>query len=295
LIVTDALDMSGLTIYFNQDEAAVRAIEAGADILVKPSDTDAVVRGLIRAVKTGRIAESRIDLSVRRILAAKYDLGIVSKRTTPLDQIDKLLSGPPVAAFAKEVAEHAITLVRDNARTIPLNLPANKKIVNFVITNGDDRRFIALPFIEEMAHLGRPMSTVVLDGRSSEEEIREAIKEASSADFIIASLYGRVRAGEAGSAGLPENPAAALTKLIQGKTPVVGISFGNPYLLSGFPGLQTYVVAYGDMPSLQQATACALLGQIGISGRLPISLPPLYPRGTGIQVKRKKASDNTLR
>ena len=76
--------------------------------------------------------------------------------------------------------------------------------------------------------------------------------------------------------------------MIAGTAPIVGISFGNPYLLQGFPGLRTYIVAYGDMPSLQQATARAVLGEIDIVGKLPISLPGLYPRGTGIQLKASK-------
>ena len=65
---------------------------------------------------------------------------------------------------------------------------------------------------------------------------------------------------------------------------MVGISFGNPYLLMSFRGLRTYLVTYGDMPALQQAAARALLGQIEVSGKLPISLPGMYARGTGIQL-----------
>jgi beta-N-acetylhexosaminidase len=99
-------------------------------------------------------------------------------------------------------------------------------------------------------------------------------------------LYGRVRSGQASSVGIPNAGARALSALIAAKAPVVGISFGNPYLLEGFPALRTYIVAYGDMPSLQQAVARALTGEIDITGKLPISLPGLYPRGTGIQIKR---------
>ena len=73
--------------------------------------------------------------------------------------------------------------------------------------------------------------------------------------------------------------------MLEKKAPVVGISFGNPYLLQSFQGLQTYVVAYGDMPSLQRAAARALAGRSDFTGRLPITLPGLYPRGTGIQLK----------
>ena len=70
--------------------------------------------------------------------------------------------------------------------------------------------------------------------------------------------------------------------------PIIGISFGNPYLLDSFRGLRTYLVTYGDMPALQQAAARALLGEIDITGKLPISLPGLYPRGTGIKLQKTK-------
>lgn len=287
LVVTDALDMSGLTIYFSQDEAAVRAVEAGVDMLIKPSDPDAAVRGLRQAVQTGRITKGRIEGSVRRILAAKYDLGLVRRRLTPLSQVDHLLSNSYVVSFAKEVAEHAITLVRNDSKLVPLSLRPDARILNLVITNGDDRLFIASAFIVEMTRNNRYIDTIVLDGRSSDEEISQAMNRAQNADLVIASLYGRVRAGEARSVSLPESPARALVRLISQNIPVVGISFGNPYLLQTFPQLRTYVIAYGDMPSLQEAAARALLGKTDISGRLPITLPGLYPRGTGIQIKSR--------
>lgn len=285
LIVTDALDMSGLTIYFNQDEAAVRAIEAGADMLIKPSDADAVLRGLHQAVMSGRITEARINHSARRILAAKFDLGLVQRRDTPIEKIDNLLSDAKVTSFAREVAEHAITLVRNDADLVPIKLAPNRKIFNLAITNGDDRLFITMPFVAEMARKEMRVDTAVLDDRSSEDEIREAVKRAQEADCVIVSLYGRVRAGESRSVGLPEAAGRALTELINQNAPLIVISFGNPYLLQNFPRVRTYIVAYGDMPSLQEAAASAVLGKIDISGKLPISLPSLYPRGTGIQLK----------
>ena len=119
-------------------------------------------------------------------------------------------------------------------------------------------------------------------------EVQKAISRAKSADLVIASLYGRVRSGQASSVGIPQAGAQALSALIDAKKPIIGISFGNPYLLQSFPGLRTYLVAYGDMPSLQQAVARALVGEIDVVGKLPISLPGLYPRGTGIQVAKIK-------
>lgn len=287
LIVTDAMSMSGLTLYFTQEEASVRALEAGADLLLKPADVDAAFRGVRNAVTKGRLKEQRLDESVRRVLAAKYDLGLVKQRITPLDAIDMNVAGKQSLDLAREIAEHAITLVRNEDKLVPLNsAKSDIRIFNLAITNGDDRLVIAAPFAAAMSAAGRKVETIVLDDRSSDSEVRKALLRARTADIVIASLYGRVRTGQARSVGLPEPGAKALSALIAGKAPLVGISFGNPYLLQNFPELRTYVVAYGDMPSLQQAAARALLGQIDVVGKLPISLPGLYSRGTGIQLKK---------
>lgn len=289
MIVTDALSMSGLTIYFTQEEAAVRALEADADMLLKPADVDAAFRGVRDAVKSGRITEARVEESARKIMAAKYDLGLVDQRITSVDNIDHIVGSRDVIALATEIAEHAVTLVRDEDKLVPLrNLKPNARVFNLAVTNGEDRNWIANAFVSRLATGGLKVETVVLDERSTDREVQKAIERAKSADLVIASLFGRVRSGQVLSAGIPDAGARALSALIDAKSPIVGISFGNPYLLQNFPGLRTYLVAYGDMPSLQQAVARALLGEIDIGGKLPISLPGSYPRGTGIQVKKTK-------
>jgi beta-N-acetylhexosaminidase len=289
LIVTDALSMSGLTIYFTQEEAAVRALEADADMLLKPADVDAAFRGVRAAVKSGRITEQRVEESARRILAAKYDLGLVDQRITPIETIDRVVGSKDVVKLAAEIAEHAVTLVRDEDKLVPLkNLRPDARVFNLAITNGDDRNWIANAFVSKLNRSGVKVETVVLDERSTDLEVQKAVESAKSADLVLASLYGRVRSGQVSSVGIPDVGAHALSALIAAKTPVVAISFGNPYLLQSFPGLRTYLVAYGDMPSLQQAVARALVGEIDVVGKLPISLPGLYPKGTGIQVAKIK-------
>jgi beta-glucosidase-like glycosyl hydrolase len=289
MIVTDALSMSGLTIYFTQEEAAVRALEAGADMLLKPADVDAAFRGVKNAVQSGRLTEARIEASVKKIMAAKYDLGLTTQKTMPVEDLDRILGSRDVGTLAAEIAEHAITLVRDDDKLIPIrDLKPDAKIFNLAITNADDRMSIANPFISTLSRMGRKVETVVLDERSSDNEIQKALEQARTADLVIASLYGRVRSGQANSVGIPESAARALVELINAKKKIIGISFGNPYLLQGLPGLKTYMVAYGDMPALQQAAARAVAGEIDVVGKLPISLPGLYPRGTGIQLKATK-------
>ncbi len=298
IVTTDALDMSGLTIYFKQDEAAVRAVLAGADMLLKPADADACVRGLRAAVRSGRLTEKRLEESARRILSAKYDLGLVKERIAPLDQIDRAVSTPAAQALASEIAERAITLVRDKEKLIQTGIKPDARIFNLAITNGEDRLWVAQHFVATMNRAGRKVETAVLDERSTDDELKNALARAQKADLVIASLYGRVRSGAANSVGVPQRAAAVLKTLLQrnaqaaqtaqlGKPHVFGISFGNPYLLQSFPELETYLIAYGDMPSLQRAAARAVLGQIDVTGKLPITLPGLYPRGTGIQLKAR--------
>jgi len=285
LIVTDALSMSGLTIYFTQEEAAVRALEAGADMLLKPADPDAAFRGVRDAVKSGRLTEARIEESARKLLAAKYDLGLVTQRVTPVEKIDQIVGSKDVVMLASEIAQHAITLVRNDDKLLPLTkLKPDARILNIALTNGDDRTTAASSFVAKMNQEGRNIETMAFDERSTDQEVQKALERARSADLVIASLYSKVRSGQVRSAALPKPGERVLSGLLANKTPMVAISFGNPYLLQSFPSIRTYVVTYGDMPSLQEAAALAILGKIDIVGKLPISLPGLYPRGTGIQL-----------
>ncbi len=284
LIVSDAMSMSGLTLYFTQEEAGVRAVLAGTDILEKPSDVDAMLRGILAAVKSGRIPMSRLDDSVRRQLAWKHELGLFKNRMTPLDAIDKIVSGPDSVTLTDEVATRAITLVRNDA-VLPLD--STKKIGVLGFSNGFDGANTMSGFVATLRAGGLKFDSSYLQENSFADQIAAARKVANNADIVIIGLYGRVRSGARASVGIPENGAAILRELLASNKKVIGVSFGNPYLLNSFPEMKTYFVAYGDMPSLQRAAARSILGTQDINGRLPISLPGLYPRGTGIRLNKK--------
>lgn len=285
LIVTDAMSMSGLTLYFNQEEAGVRAFLAGADILEKPTDADVMIRGLVGAVKSGRITEQRLNESVRRILAWKYEVGLVKNRLVPIDQIDKIVSGTESDQLANEIAEKAITLVRNDAGLIPLN--KNQRVAVLAISNGFDPEVTFGPLTRELRANGIKFDAALIQENTTPEQIAKATEMVNKADIVIAGLYGRVRSGQRNSAGLPESGARILRDLIAKNKNVVGVSLGNPYILDSFPKMKTYMVAYGDMPELQRSAVKALFGMQDITGRLPISLPGLYPRGTGIQLTKR--------
>ncbi|HUR99225.1 MAG TPA: glycoside hydrolase family 3 N-terminal domain-containing protein [Pyrinomonadaceae bacterium] len=284
LIVSDAMSMSGLTIYFTQEEAGVRAFLAGTDILEKPADVDAMLRGLKAAVGSGRIPMSRLDESVRRQLAWKHELGLFKERTTPLDQIDRIVSNADTLALTDEIANKAITLVRDGG---DLPIDRSKKIAVIGISNGFDGGGVMGPLTGALRSNGLRFSAAYLQENSLQEQTAAARKAVAEADVVVVGLYGRVRSGAKNSVGVPENGAAILREAVAANKKVIGISFGNPYILGAFPEMKTYIVAYGDMPSLQRAAARSILGLQDITGHLPITLPGLHPRGTGIQVTKK--------
>ncbi len=286
LIVTDAMSMSGLTLYISQEEAGVQAFLAGADLIEKPADTDAMIRGLREAVKSGRISESRLNESVRKILAWKYELGLFKQKITPIDQMDKIISSKETYALSEEIANKAITIVRNDENLIPLD--KSKKVFVLGISNGFDGDSTGVALTRFMRDNGVKFGSVVLQENSSPQLIARAREGANNADIVIAAMYGRVRSGAKNSVGLPDSGVTILRDLLENDKKVVGLSFGNPYILQSFPTLKTYVVAYGDMTSLQRASARSILGMMETNGKLPISLPGLVPRGTGLTLVKSE-------
>lgn len=281
LIVTDAMDMSGLTLYFNPAEAAVRAIEAGNDVLLKTTFPEEMIRGIREAVKSGRLSEVQINETVRKQLAWKHQLGLTERKITPIDQIDKIVSNREMRSLSNEIANNAITLVKKETNALPL--PKDKKLFFLGITNGDDKAFISNTFQRTLRANGYRFETIILDSRATPEELQTALQKAAEANIVLSGLFGRVRSGAAGSVGIPEKAADVLRQILKTDKKVVNIAFGNPYLLRSFPDMKTYIVAYGDMRSLQTATAEALSGKIEFKGKLPITVGN-YPIGTGLNL-----------
>ncbi|HEX8289682.1 MAG TPA: glycoside hydrolase family 3 N-terminal domain-containing protein [Pyrinomonadaceae bacterium] len=283
LIVTDAMDMSGLTLYFTQEEGSARAIMAGNDVLLKPANADAAIKGVREAVQSGRITEERLDQSVRKILAWKYKLGLSEKKITPIEAIDTTVSSSATRQLTDEIAQNAITLVKAEENVLPLKNGA--KALVLCITNGEDRNYVGNTLTTTLRQNGLKVERVVIDERATEKEIADAIAKVKSSEIVIAGLYGRVRSGAKNSIGLPASGEKVLREALASNAKVISAAFGNPYLLRGFPEMKTYIVSYGDMTSLQRATGNALTGKIDFKGKMPITVGS-YERGTGLSLNR---------
>jgi beta-N-acetylhexosaminidase len=283
LTVTDAMSMSGLTQYFTQDEAAVRAFLAGADILEKPADIELTLKGLKDAVMSGRISQERLNESVRKILAWKHELGLFKNKIAPITEIDKIVSSDETRKLADEIAQNAVTLAKNNSNLLPLE--KGKKVVVLCITNGEDKNSVGIMFVNSLRSQGLQAERIVIDDRTNDAEINLALSKIQKADVVIGGLYARVRSGAKNSIGLPDAGIKVLNEAFALNKPSIGISFGNPYLLRNLPQFNSYIVAYGDMASLQRAAAKGIMGTNNFVGKLPITIGD-YPRGTGLSLKK---------
>ena len=276
LVVTDALDMGGIVDHFDPGEAAVRAILAGADEVLKSTDTDAAIAGVRRAVETGRISPERLDLSVRRILAAKARVG---EPEADWNRIFRVVDSPGHRAVVEEIARRSVTLVRESPGALPID--RKERVLQLVVSDAD--RGVGGDLAQQLkARLDAPAELAVLDTRSNETEIAAVLQSASRADLVLLCLFARFQSGR-GSIALPPAAKAAIEKLLASGARIVAVSFGSPYVLRELPQLPTYLCAWGSQTDMQVAAARALFGEAPITGRLPVTIPGLAPRGAGLQ------------
>ncbi|HVR43703.1 MAG TPA: glycoside hydrolase family 3 N-terminal domain-containing protein [Thermoanaerobaculia bacterium] len=279
LVVTDAIDMGGIVHHFDAGEAAVRAIEAGVDQVVKPDDVDAAIAGVRRAVAEGRLSEERIDLSVRRVLEAKR--GVARPGFDPR-RVTEVFDAPAHRELAAEIAQRAVTLLREAPGALPVDRSA--RVVELVVSDVPEAAAPVPHFAAELARrLDRPPSRFLIDRRSSRDEIPAIIEAAREADLVVVSLMVRTRSG-AGRAAVPSAARAAVEWILSAPRPpkLVAVAFGNPYVVREIPTLPTVLATYGPQPLMQIAAARALFGEAAIGGRLPVTIPGMFERGSGI-------------
>ena len=285
LVVTDAMEMAGVAARYDAGTAAVLALKAGADMILKTPDVDGVIRSIKQAVARGEIPEARINTSVERVLRAKAALGLHERRTVDPNEVDIVVSGNESNAIAQEIADRSMTLVRDEQKLVPL---ATKQVLTITFTD-DENRAITQPFIAELQQAGLEVESMAIDNRSTGRDLERVLDRLN--EGVSGTVLYCISVQTESSKGTVALPPAGV-RLAEGirklRTPALVISFGNPYLLTAMPGVSAYVAAYSPYPVSQRAAARALLGAIDITGRLPISLSALYPRGHGLEVKRTR-------
>jgi len=286
LIVTDALEMGGVMNAFSSAEASLRSVLAGADMLLLPPDPAKVISYLAAAVRDGRIPAGRIDESVRRILEAKAALGLDRNRFVKIAGLRRLVAPRGHLDQAAMILERSATLVRNEAGVLPLAAaPENLAVISLSSDLGD--YFAGQAFVTAMRSRFPAAAAFYADADTGQDRLDDAFAKAAPADAVVLALFSRVSDGKGSVdieprhidlirrlAGLPDGPK------------VVAVSFGSPYFLRHFPEIDAYVCLYQNTPETQSAAARALCGEMDVTGKLPVSIPDLYPIGHGLELKK---------
>jgi beta-N-acetylhexosaminidase len=304
LLVTDALDMNGVLGGMTMQEATLRAVEAGNDVLLMPTDAKVSIQAVVDAVTAGRIPAARIDQSVKKLLMAKHEFGLDRQRYVDVDAMRSRVGTAQNQSVARIAAEKAITLVRDSAGLVPFKMPRDARVVSITVGGRVDisagRTFDAelrsayprtlslqlTPEIVAEATAGAASGntggyTINPDPAILPASVSNALNLARGADMVIVSSYIGAATNTASmvpTKGIPE----LLDGLRAAGTKVVLVSFNNPYLQLGLPLTDAHLIAWSPWTPSQRAAARALLGRTSISGKLPITIPGVAKFGDGI-------------
>ncbi|MGB7149806.1 MAG: glycoside hydrolase family 3 N-terminal domain-containing protein [Terriglobales bacterium] len=312
IVVTDALDMGGLTRLYAQDtgRAAVDSFKAGNDVLIIPHDLDASYRAMLQAVKSGEIGRPRLDASVRKILEAKAALGLNKARLVDLRQLSSEVAKPENLATGQRIADEGITLVRDNGKVIPLQAfsatpGTSQPTIPYQPLTEAGNRLVAVIFSDDLrTESGRMLERQILarvpdarvlyvDARSAAGMKAPVVEAVATAEHVIAAVYVVPTAGKAlhaagggvrNSVAMDDATAAVLKEILdRAAERTVVLAMGNPYVVRDFPAIENYVCAFSNATVSETAAVKAIFGEIAISGHLPVTIPDVASRGEGME------------
>ncbi len=311
IIVTDALDMAGLTHLFSNNigRAAVESFKAGNDLLLIPADFPASYTAMMQAVQSGEISRERLDHSVLKILKTKASLGLQDARMVDVNALANLVGKPGNLAFGQHVADAAVTLVRDNGKVLPLksslrNQGTAKGALPYTTQEETHNQVVAVLFSDDVRTdsgraFGREFRARIPDARVIYVDPRiaagmsdEVLKAVDEARTVVAAVYVVPTAGKVGNSVAMADATGTLLQQVldraSAKTAVVAM--GNPYLAADFPKIENYMCTFSNASVSELGAIKALFGEIAIRGHLPVSIPNVAQRGAGLERPLQVAS-----
>ena len=318
IVVTDALDMAGLTRLYAKDvgRAARESFEAGNDLLIIPADLDASYRSVLSAVQRGQISRERLDESVRKILELKASFGLNKARLVDLNQLASKVGKPENLAVGQLIAEEAITLVRENGQVLPLKASetppgTNEPALPYQFLTEVQNRLVAVIFSDDLrTESGRMLERqilarvpdariIYLDPRSAAGMKTTVAEAVEAAEHVVAAVYVIPTAGKAVRSGgglkntvaMDDATAGVLNTILdRAASRTVVVAMGNPYVVQDFPAIQNYMCAFSNATVSESAAVKALFGEIAIGGHLPVTIPGVASRGEGLERPARMAS-----
>ncbi|HET9424016.1 MAG TPA: glycoside hydrolase family 3 N-terminal domain-containing protein [Gemmatimonadaceae bacterium] len=281
--ITDAMTMEGVGKGYSTEQSSVLAVQAGADILLKPSDPTQAIDAVVRAVERGEISRGRIDSAARHVLELKARMHITESGQVSLDHLRDVVGSPEHRAIAAGVATRAITLLRDSAGIVPLKATGRALVVQYM----PETEVRAGRILGNAVRAGRtrasagPTALAKISPAATRDLLDSLGRMADSSSVVVIATFVRRVEGE-GRFAIPKNVADWIDAVSR-RRPTVVVAFGNPYVIRQFPGVSSYVATYGVGDELERAAARALLGEQNITGKVPVTLPGFFNKGDGLR------------
>jgi len=227
---------------------------------------------------------AQIDASVERILRAKARLGLHVTRTVDTGAIAGKFGTRAHAAVAQEINDRGITLLKDERSRVPLTAPREANVLYLSVldyASGWREGVPSRTMVPELKRRWPNLTAVEITDRTTASEYELVRALSRRADAVIAGVFVRI-ASFSGRMDLSQPQIALLDSIAAQDKPFVTVCFGNPYTATFLPRLPAVLVGYEFSDFTERAAVKALAGEIAIGGKLPISLPGMFPVGHGL-------------
>lgn len=278
MVVSDGLEMKGISSNFSPGEAVINALKAGVDLMLLSPDELTAIHEIEHAVTSGEISEWRIDQSVRKLLKWKKRQGLFEDNQVNIDSLSSKISRRDNQLIADEISRKSLTLVKNEDDILPIRASNFPEVMIVSVSDGSSGN-AGSSFVSQIRNHHPDVTSHVLDQRTSEEEKEEMIEDAEKADLIIIGSFIYVRSGQ--EVQLSEEHLDFLKELTSDK-PSALVAFGNPYIVQDLPDTDAQLMAWSAHNDQVKNTVPALFGGSAISGKLPIEIPDMYPMNHGI-------------
>lgn len=295
LIITDALNMGGITSHYTRAESVVKCLQAGCDcLLVFAGDCDDEVKAVLNAVRSGDLSMERLDDAVLHVLEAKERLGLHQTKGLPYSAEirNKLFENEKNINLRDEVLQKGITLYRNRNNLLPLKDIRNKKVLVLSTFNPDsyiwqiNKEFIPQKDItpELLRERGAIVEEIEIRNNLPNSMLYEILDKVAKADytffnFFIWPIWG---------VGTLIPNMCALRLFYYGllviDKPLIITAFGSPYVMNYCPNAPVYLCTFDETEAAQRAAVKAWFGEAKITGRSPVSLQGIFSVGDGIEL-----------
>ena len=273
VIVSDALDMKAIQQGEGLGEEAVHAAEAGCDLLLltsDPADHARVYQSLLEAIQGSRLDSAEVVASAGRVLALKEWL---ATRPPPPDL--SVVGSASHQEVAAEIAAKSVTLVRDKAHNLPLHLGDGQRLAVILpqpvdLTPADTSSYVTPTLAQALRSYHRWVDEIILPHIPHDEDIAAVLEQIRGCQAVV---LGTINAFS------QPGQVALVQAVLRTGLPTICVALRMPYDLAAFPEAQTYLCTYSILEPCMHALARVLFGETSASGRLPVSIPGIYPRG----------------